>query len=190
MCLHQLKKKKKQKINHLEKLKAAPNILNPYFFGYMVPLVFRSNKCLQRDFDSFKYCSTIIDFNLHILGRVGIFQTPSLGILFIQAHWAIDYCLLLKGLKSTRKRQGENILILNNCACLVTSDSLRPHGLQPSRLLCPWDFRGKNTRVGYHFLLQVIFLIQGSNPCLLHLLRWQADSLALHHLGSPITFQK
>ena len=26
---------------------------------------------------------------------------------------------------------------------------------------------------------------QGSNPCLLHLLQWQADSLPLHYLGSP-----
>ena len=40
----------------------------------------------------------------------------------------------------------------------VLSDSLRPHGLQPSRLLCPWDFPGKNTGVGCHFLLQGIFL--------------------------------
>ena len=35
----------------------------------------------------------------------------------------------------------------------VMSDSLRPHGLQPARLLCPWDFPGKNTGVGCHFLL-------------------------------------
>ena len=28
----------------------------------------------------------------------------------------------------------------------VMSDSLRPHGLQPTRLLCPWDFPGKSTR--------------------------------------------
>ena len=28
---------------------------------------------------------------------------------------------------------------------------LRPHGLQPARLLCPWDFPGKNTGVGYYF---------------------------------------
>ena len=34
------------------------------------------------------------------------------------------------------------------------SDSVRPHGLQPSRLLCPWDSPGKNTGVGCHFLLQ------------------------------------
>ena len=39
------------------------------------------------------------------------------------------------------------------CACSVMSNSLRPHGLEPTRLLCPWDFPGKNTGVGCHFLL-------------------------------------
>ena len=37
----------------------------------------------------------------------------------------------------------------------------------PSRLLCPWDFPGKNTRVGCPSLLQEIFLKQGLNPGLL-----------------------
>ena len=32
----------------------------------------------------------------------------------------------------------------------VMSDSQRPHGLQPTRLLRPWDFPGKSTGVGYH----------------------------------------
>ena len=50
---------------------------------------------------------------------------------------------------------------------LVVSDSLRPRGLQPTRLLCPWDFPGKNAGVGCHFLLQGIFPSQGSNPGLL-----------------------
>ena len=45
-----------------------------------------------------------------------------------------------------------------------------------ARLLCPWDFPGKNPGVGCHFLLQGIFLTQGSNPHLLCLLHWQADS--------------
>ena len=44
----------------------------------------------------------------------------------------------------------------------VMSDSLRPPGLQPTRLLCPWNFR--NTEVGCHFLLQAIFQTQGLNP--------------------------
>ena len=31
------------------------------------------------------------------------------------------------------------------------SDSFQPYGLQPARLLCPWDFPGKITRVGCQF---------------------------------------
>jgi len=41
--------------------------------------------------------------------------------------------------------------------------------LWSTRLFCPWDFPGKNTGVGCHFLLQRIFLTQGSNPHFLHL---------------------
>ena len=54
------------------------------------------------------------------------------------------------------------------------SNSLQPHGvyglyeLQPARLLCPWDFPGKNTGVGCHFLLQRIFPTEGLNLHLLH----------------------
>ena len=39
-------------------------------------------------------------------------------------------------------------------SCSVMSDSLRPHGLQSIRILCPWNFPGKNTRASCHFLLQ------------------------------------
>ena len=62
----------------------------------------------------------------------------------------------------------------------VVSDSLQPHGLQPARLFCPWDFPGKNTGVSCHFL-QGIFSTQGSNSCVLH---QQSGSLPLHHQGS------
>ena len=80
-------------------------------------------------------------------------------------------------------------LALNNipssgCCCSVAKSCptlLQSYGLQPIRLLCPWDFPNKNTEVGHHFFLQGIFLIQGSK---LHLLHWQADSLLLSHLGS------
>ena len=50
----------------------------------------------------------------------------------------------------------------------VVSDSLQPHGLYPIRLLHPWDFPGKSTGEGCHFLLQGIFPTQGSNPGLPH----------------------
>ena len=59
---------------------------------------------------------------------------------------------------------------------------LCPYGLQPTRLLCPWDSPGKNTGVGCHFLLQGILLTQGSNPRLLH---WQKNSLPRSCQESP-----
>ena len=37
----------------------------------------------------------------------------------------------------------------------VVSNSLQPHGLQPTRLLCPWDFPGKSAGVGCHCLLHI-----------------------------------
>ena len=49
----------------------------------------------------------------------------------------------------------------------VVSSSLRPHGLELTRLLRPWDSPGTNTGVGCHFLLQGLFPTQGSNPNLL-----------------------
>ena len=69
--------------------------------------------------------------------------------------------------------------------CSVVSDSLWPRGLQPTRLLCPWDSPGKNTGAGCHIPLQRIFQTQGSNAHLLCLLPWHADSLPLSHWGSP-----
>ena len=59
--------------------------------------------------------------------------------------------------------------VLPEClhVCSVVPTLCDPMHWRPTRLLCPWDFPGKNTGVGCHFLLQGIFLTQGSN---LHLL--------------------
>ena len=62
------------------------------------------------------------------------------------------------------------------CTCSVVSGSLWPQSLYGI-------FPGKNTGVGYHFLLQGIFQTQGSNPHILRLpslLHWQADSSPLN----------
>ena len=78
------------------------------------------------------------------------------------------------------------ILKSKNLSCCLVAKScpalLWPCGRQPARLPCTWDFPGKNTGVGSHFLLQGIFLTQGSNPSPLH---WQVDSLPPSHLESP-----
>ena len=75
---------------------------------------------------------------------------------------------------------------LFRCCCLVAESCptvLRPHGLQPTRPLCPWDSLGKNTGAGCHSLLQGIFSNQGSD-FRLHAL--QADSLSCESPGNPL----
>ena len=66
--------------------------------------------------------------------------------------------------------------------CLTLCD---PMDCSPPGFSIHWDSPGKNTGVGCQFLLQEIFLTQGSNPCLLSLLRWQASSLPLAPPGKP-----
>ena len=70
------------------------------------------------------------------------------------------------------------------CCCQVASvvsNSVRPHGLQPTRLLRPWDSPGKNTGVGCHFLLQGNIPTQGLNPSP----ALQTDSLPAQLQGKP-----
>ena len=57
------------------------------------------------------------------------------------------------------------------CVCglsHLSCDFLQLCGLQPTRLLCPWDSPGNNTGVSCHALLQGMLLTQGFNPHLLH----------------------
>ena len=71
------------------------------------------------------------------------------------------------------------------CCCWIAKTHqtfLPPRGVYPTRLLCPWDFSGKNTGAGCHFLLQGFFPTQGSNLGLLH---WQVDCLPLNYLRAP-----
>ena len=71
-----------------------------------------------------------------------------------------------------------NVLVLGAVLSRsVMSNSLRPYGRQPTRLLCPWNSPGKNTGMGCHALLQGIFPTQGLNLCLSCLLFWQEGSL-------------
>ena len=67
-------------------------------------------------------------------------------------------------------------LTRSSVSLLVVSSSLRPHGLQLARLLCPWDAPGKNTGVG-SYSLQEIFHTWGLNLSLLHCRK------ILYHLG-------
>ena len=73
------------------------------------------------------------------------------------------------------------------CAYMISHVHACSHAipwLQSIRLLCLWNFPGTNTGVCCHFLFQEIFLNQGWNPHLLHLLHWQVDALLLAVVGS------
>ena len=78
------------------------------------------------------------------------------------------------------------LLDLHACLCaqsLPLCLTLQPYGLQPARLLCPWDSLGENPGVGCHALLQGIFPTQGLNSRLRHC-RQILHSLS--HWGSPL----
>ena len=79
-------------------------------------------------------------------------------IMHPQPHWPLSFPWIC----TAPSCQNVWVSVAQSCPTLL------PHGLEPTRLLCPWDFPGKNARVGCHFLLQGIVLTQGLNPGLPH----------------------
>ena len=73
----------------------------------------------------------------------------------------------------THASLSQNVSVHACFAASVVSDSSPPHGLEPARLLCPWDTPDKNTGVGCHAVLQGIFLTQESDLHLLRLLHYR-----------------
>ena len=59
-----------------------------------------------------------------------------------------ELCQCLSVILIPQRRLGMCMLVAQSCP------TLWPRGLQPARLLCPWNSPGKNTGVGCHFLLQ------------------------------------
>ena len=94
--------------------------------------------------------------------------------------------MLLEGQTSVPGRWSSTLPLLVSQSAVL--GSVRPRGLRPARLLCPWDSPGKNPGVGCHRLLQGIFLIQGLNPGLLHcrqiLYHWATGEAPLVILSS------
>ena len=78
--------------------------------------------------------------------------------------------------------------LLQSCLTLCDPLDCSPLG---SSVLGAWqcDSVGKNTGMGCHSLLQGIFLTQGLNLHLLHLLHWQVGSLPLVPPGKPIRYR-
>ena len=100
----------------------------------------------------------------------------SLSTLYVQSVPWITYSIL-NYILSDIVKYGSVIIYhiflmrLNILSVCVHAKLLR---CSSARLLCPWGSPGKDILVVCHALLQGFFLTQGSNPCLLYLLHWQA----------------
>ena len=141
---------------HAESLWSSPETTTYLLIGY-------TQKKKREKFKVWKkvFCNFML-MRLYIKTESGFFYHPSMYCWIHPCTNIVHVC----------------ILILS-----VLSNSLQPHGLWPARLFYSWDFSGKNTGVGCHFLLLGIFPTQGLNP---HLLHWQAYSLSLSHMKTPV----
>ena len=96
----------------------------------------------------------------------GCLLSGLLVIIFLSLHF-ISFTALTN-FPSFHLVDSTSFIFCSLCMCYRAWSclTLQPH--EPTRLLCPWDFQGKNTGVGCHFLLQEIFPTQGLNPGLPH----------------------
>ena len=113
-----------------------------YSIFQALPRVMKRKSCQLKE----ELCNTASKPTLLLLlshfSRVRLCETPSLGFSR-QEHWS--------GLPFPSPMHESEKWKWSRS---VRSDSLQPHGLQPTRLLHPWDFPGKSTKVGCHCLLQ------------------------------------
>ena len=81
-----------------------------------------------------------------------------------------DHHFIIPIINITKRKRDEDLLLLEGrgksylyiCVCSFAQScpTLLSHGLQPTRLLCPWNSPGKNTGVGRHTLLQFVHIIK------------------------------
>ena len=103
-----------------------------------------------------------------------------LGFLFYSIDLYVYFCCLFPWGESHRSEIIRSIFLLHRHS--VISDSWDPMDYSLPEVSVHVDSPGKNTRVGFHTLLQGIFPTQGSNPGLSHL---RCILYHLSHQGSP-----
>ena len=163
-------------------------------FKYVIPY------CLSLSFSAWVILLIIMSFSFFYVvtnGKIFLFFMDELCVFFIHSSidrhlgCTISYLLwiVLNGWRYLFKMRISFPLVIQAemrlldcmaCACVsrsVVSNSLWPHELQPTEILCSWDSPGKNTGGGCHSLLQRIFPTQGLNSGLPQENLPQADSV-------------
>ena len=122
-------------------------------FGQQVERINLQKKRNKENFSGYITDFVILCINPHLVHKIDIY------------YICLQNSLLYTFLKKARDMMIRDLInIYTVLSCSVVSNSLRPHGLLPTRLFWPWNFPGKNTQAGCYFLLQGIFSTQGLNP--------------------------
>ena len=93
----------------------------------------------------------ILHISSHVILIIFLARCNYIPFLEIEAEW-FNLCMVQLVLGHKPKKSG--FRNSSNHWCWQNLFSTRPHGLQPTRLLCPWNFPGKSTGVGCHCLLR------------------------------------
>ena len=99
---------------------------------------------------------------LHIISEIT--YNTKYSVLLLLSHFSCVRLCATPSLGFSRQEQWSGLPFPSpvpksetwKCSRSVMSNSSRPHGLQPTRLLHPWDFPSKSTGVGCHCLLHNI----------------------------------
>ena len=126
-------------------------------------------------------------------GSSGLWSSPGKNT-GVCSHSVLQGIFLTEGLNLGLPHCRQNLFRVSHQEChhvyvccavlshLVISNSLQPHGMQLTRLLCLWNSPGKNTEMCCYVLLQGIFTTQGLNSGFPHC-RWILYQLS--YQGSP-----
>ena len=114
-----------------------------------------------------------------VTGRRNGFLTESWRQFHKNSHYISSHSMITEGMLLARVRVAVCVQLLS-CVQLFAMPQTSLPGSFVNGV-----FSGKNPGVGFHFLLQGIFLTQGLNPCFLCLLHRHLGSLPLSYLGSP-----
>ena len=159
----------------------------PLFHSYYGWVVFHCvyiYKCM------FVYIYIYHIFFIHssVGGHLGCFHVLTIvnsAAMNIQVHVSFQIIVFSRYMPRSMFTRSNGVWMLSHFSCVWLFKS---YGLKPIRLLCPWDFPGKNTGVGCPAFLQGIFLTKGLNIHLLCLLNWQEGSLSLVPPGKPSSY--